>query len=465
MNPITTRSRAKKIVDAREDQENDCSSTMNNYCKIIENLKKRLKEKEILNNTLLDEQETNAKEFEIICKQVQQFKKKAYEDEEKVTELHKLNLQLLNDNSLLREDKELWENQQLCVTISELEKKVDLQSQENTELQLRYSQLLFKATSSTKKGYKCIRKRVKNGRDLKDKYKQVNIKIKQLISVNTLIQKELVKRENVIRALEDEGDKFLEMIRKYETDLKERDITYDKVLILEEQLIKLQKLIEKKVQVHDVAAKLQINVLREKANDRTYNGGSNNETIVMFSDRHGRNMVKEINNKLPYDYTVVNFCKPHNDYCNILNDVCIQKPDTKDTIILIGDYSSIQMDIYGYLTKIDSIAKFMNKHKKKLIVSTISYRVKNELNQKIFKLNSKLFTIAALNENMSIIEINTPKMGELAAKYIASSIAVAYAKKESCRNLVVLTKGNDLTEEVAKPTENFTNVWSPEVVK
>lgn len=83
--------------------------------------------------------------------QVQHLKKKAYEEEEKGTEISKLNLQLLNDNSKLKEDQEVWENQELCVKISELEKKLDEKSQDNTELQFRYSDLLLHTTSSIKK--------------------------------------------------------------------------------------------------------------------------------------------------------------------------------------------------------------------------------------------------------------------------------------------------------------------------
>lgn len=65
MNTMITRSRAKKVEDIRENQEKDCY--IDNYCKTIDNLKKRLTEQELLNKTLMEEQEMNAKEFEVLC--------------------------------------------------------------------------------------------------------------------------------------------------------------------------------------------------------------------------------------------------------------------------------------------------------------------------------------------------------------------------------------------------------------
>lgn len=468
MSAITTRSRARMVMNAKENHEKDCFE--NNYSKIIDNLKIKLKKQEILNKTLLEEQETNSKEFEILCKNVQLLKKKAYEEEEKGNELYKLNVQLFNDNNKLKEDLELWENQELCVRISELERNRDQQLQENTDLHMRYSELLCHTTSSIKNGYKYSRKMIRKKKSLKRQCKKTNIKIKQLAAINVLMEKELINRENTVKKLRDEGNNLLEIIKQYEETLKEREITYDKVMTLEGQLLKLKKLIDS----DDVAAgakpKLKMNGISssnsfiKRDNCRTLKT-SNKERIIMFSDIHGRNMAKVINEKLPYDYTVFNSCMPHNDYVTILNDEYIQQSENKDIVILIGDYNSIKMDIHGYLKKICSIAKSLQKHQKKLIVTTISYGSTNEVNHNIMKINSKLFTIAAINVNVSIVEINAPFMRKLGPESTAANIAIAYMKGENCKNLVVLTKGDDDVKKDTASSTNFRSVVTPEVVK
>lgn len=470
MNSITTRQKAKKLSNVKE--ELDKESLVNNYCRTIDNLKKRLEKQEMLNKTLLEEQESNVYEFENQCKQIQQLKKKAYEEEERGLELSKVNKQLMNDNSKLKEDLELWENQQLCVTITELGKDLNKKIEENTELQLRYSELLLQTTSCNKKGFKCFRKRNINVKILTRKYLRNNIKIKELTSLNELMNTQLIEREKNIRALQEEGDRFIEIIRKNEEDLQERQITYDKVIFLETQLYKLKNLIDKgenktlPTTYSDKTAGEENNINKVSNKINTHlkiSNGSIAKSLVIFSDAHGRNVTHPLINKLPVGYAVQNICKPFNHFRNIILDD-MHKSSVNDVVILIGDYDTVKTDVNAYLQKLDDTAKNIDRMTKKLIVTTILYKTERE-NNTISKLNIKLFALAALNDNMSIIDLNAPRSNQSFSNFAASSIVALLLKKNNCKNLVLLTKGCDNYVKDNTSSENFQHAVTPEVVK
>lgn len=480
-NEVMTRSRAKKVTNVNQVTEKD---SFVNYCKTIDNLKKKILQQELLNKTLLDEQDTNAKEFEDLCKQTQQLKLKACKEEEKNIELHNLYQCLLNENKTLKNELEQWENQPACSRVFELESKLDLIIQENVELQNRYSTLLLHCNSSTKNGYKCLKRRYKNARNLKKKYKKINIKIEQLTSVNSVIEKELLHREYIIKALQEEGDKLLEIIQQNEKTLKEREVTYDKVLFLEEQLIKLKNLIQIKEKSNrpDFSEKSDI---QNMDNDINVNMDNCNNmeaelnimtkkdrikvkaikrSIVMLSDIYGKSVSAAMNYKLSDDYIIENVCKPHDTYNNIINYNADQKSKMEALIIVIGDYRTVKHDIHGYFQKIDDAAKDIYESKKRLIITTIAYTAHKEVNNKISYVNSKLFNIASLNDNITIVEINAhgtkPRIG--VQNTLASNIITNLLNVGSSKNLTLIFTG----DVILPPTKgNFPQATQIEVVK
>lgn len=174
----------------------------------------------------------------------------------------------------------------------------------------------------------------------------------------TLIDRELLQREYTIKALQEEGNKFIEIILQNEKDLTEREITYEKITFLEEQLYKLKNLIEKdgndkKIQNCDVLLpnkeitpllndrvpqKLRVGVIIPEKNDDLISKVTNSKSVVILSDTYGRSMANSIAKKLPVNYSLFNSCKPFDRYGNIINDDIVRNVDNEDVIILIGDY-------------------------------------------------------------------------------------------------------------------------------
>lgn len=134
--------------------------------------------------------------------------------------------------------------------------------------------------------------------------------------------------------------------------------------------------------------------------------------VLLLSDIYGKNMSSKINKCLPKMYNVLNICKPNDKQENILNDKLLaemNRDNANDLVLMLGDYNTIKTDVHEYLSKIDNLAKTLKEYSKKLIVTTVAYKFNNNTNYKIMKVNSKLFIIASLNENVCIVDVNPPE--------------------------------------------------------
>lgn len=163
---MNTRAKAKKNIEMKEQL-----SDLGTYVKNMEFLKRQLESKEKLNAELMEEQESNSKEFEKMCKQLSSLKKRICEEEIKSSEFQ------MTIDTLKQENKELILEQEECgnpIKITELNKKLEAKSDELIELQLKYSDLLLQSinSSSIKKGFNAILKRKQINRNLTMKKKQ-----------------------------------------------------------------------------------------------------------------------------------------------------------------------------------------------------------------------------------------------------------------------------------------------------
>lgn len=349
------------------------------------------------------------------------------------------------------------------------------------ELRLKYSDLLLKSINSPslRKGYNTYLKgRRKNGNQImKGKQRKNKHKINILKETNRLMTEELRRREHTIMALQVESDKLLRSIYSYENDLKNNEITLEKVSFLETQLIKLQHIIEYKInnrKTDEINVNTSENLQKTSEEDlaatpkaiknvakntKCINRLTNTpkRIINMYSDNFGKNMASKIIKYLPDTYKVINNCKPENDFADITKESLAGTSNDEPIIWMIGNYRSLKGNSAEYISNIEKVAK--EKTRRKIIVATIAYEQKLYFrNNEIMKINSKLYTLASLLSNVNVIELNKEQRKKLlptnnqdeSAKYIAT--ACLHGVNRS--NLKVL--GEDLTlQEMNTASQNF----------
>lgn len=438
---MNTRSKARQNLERKEEEAYDVAS----YLKDLEYLKKQLDSKDKLNAALLEEQENNSKEFETMCKRLSSLKKKISDEETKSSELQE------KINTLLQENKAIMIEQEECgnlVRITELNKKLEVKSDELIELQLKYSALLLKSINSSciKKGFNTYFKKRQNNVKYLMKNRKNNIhKINILIKTKRLMEDELQRREGTIIALQMESEKLLSSIFKYEQDLKNNEVTLGKVSFLEKQLTKLQNIIEHQigkiksnettVTTNDILHAEELTATPKVISKVAENTGNTKrivsipkQKINMYSDNHGRGMASKIIKHLPDTFNVINNCKPGNDLSEIIKEGLIETTNDEPIILMIGNFRSLKGDSAVYVSKIDRLAR--ERTSRKIIVTTIVYEQQNFINMHIMNINSKLYTLASLHSNVNVIELNGEQdqkqyskglTQKASAKYIATA--------------------------------------------
>lgn len=295
------------------------------------------------------------------------------------------------------------------------------------------------------------------------------------------MREELQQRENTIIELNIETNQLLSAILKYEKDLKNNEVTLQKVSFLENQLVKLQQIIENRIhsQNMDNNTACAIEIVPRKnldnlaevhkvTNKEAVNTKNTDEPskqtkriINMYSDVFGKNMAIKIMKYLPDIIQVMNNCKPGNDFAEIMKESLLENRNDEDLIMLIGNYKSLKGNPADYISKIERLARAGKN--RKITVATIAYKQDKIRNAEIMKINSKLYTLASLHSNVNIVELNgvtqlkSLKGQEAVAKYIAT--ACMHGVNRS--NLILLGEDSKShTEEKKNAPQNF-----PQAVK
>lgn len=456
---VVTRSKVKrKVIECTD--ENKKELAVIKYVKIIESLKTKLESKEKLNDSLLEEQENNSKEFEKLCKEVNLLKKRVFDEETK-------NSELLEENSLLRLDNaNLIKEQEECgymTKLTNLKTAFELQNDELMEMHLKYTDLIA-STANTKKGYNInVKTKPKyNSKKYNAMHRKMAKRITLLSKTKKILNLELDRREASIITLRNESEKLLDTIYMYDQDLKQNQVTLEKIAFLENRLLTLQELIEKNINKKGA-------VIQPKNTDTTSvphsvrtQAKEEFKKIYMFSDITGKSMSSLISEHIPETHKIINLCKVGCEFTEIINEEYVNPNHDEAIVIMIGNYKSVKRNFMEYIATIDRITKEMKKLERKVIVTTLLYGQRNDVNTKIFKVNSKLYTLASLHSNLNIIEINNgrdstsfySKNGrEAAAKYIAS--AFTYGVNRSNLTVLPLANKNELN---TSPVQNFLKV-------
>lgn len=172
MASIVTRSKAKQGYLC-QNPEDENEKTLENYLKVIDNLKEKLGEQEKLNKALLEE-----RELERSCKENQALEKKICEEEEKNNKLEEIICKIANENSILLEEHEEYEN---TYKLTQLKEQLHSKTMEYKSLQLRHSELLLE-TQKTDDVRKTDNKKIVHLKIKKVSKKKLRKKIRKLRS-------------------------------------------------------------------------------------------------------------------------------------------------------------------------------------------------------------------------------------------------------------------------------------------
>lgn len=452
-----TRSKAKQshLCKNVDEETEETDKILNNYMIIIDDLKRKLEEQEKLNKILLKEQKTNLSEYESelerYCKENYMLKKKICEEEEKSKKFEEVIHKIANENSILLEEHEEYEN---TYQLTQLKEQLHAKTTEYKKLKLRYSELLLETqkTRYIKKASKKLnnlnRKR-KSNKVLRKKIRKLNAQIKKQVLINNILRKEIGKRNDIVTGIKEESEKILLIIQEYENRLQDQEKLTCKMEYLETQLRKLQNIIDKKISItHEDKFE------HRKGEEEEITPGTNKKpkkqrNVLMYSDGLGKDMGYLIKKNLPASYAINNICKPNASIKEILQNDVIQAQEKEDIIVLtIGNFSTIQRHTENFISNISKMIIQANKNCNKLIITSLLYeRGQREENNIIFNINTKLYNLASIYDNVIFIEVNSLQYYKSAfKKELAKHIALTCQYNINKNVITLVDNTNDTSQ-------------------
>lgn len=413
---IRTRSQTvkenEKIIKDYELQFREYEKEKKQHISVIEDLRRKLSERENLNNLLLKEQEENSNEYELICKTNQELKNKLAKEEIKNTELHSALLNVTITNKTILEDQDSINNFQNSY-ISPLKNEMCQISKEKKVIQLKYNQLLKKHKELVN-----IKMRTRKNRLIKQKIKKRSQKrVKQVIKNGKLLISKMRAENTKIK------DDLLKLINEHQKKASEYDVnksTLEKRIFQLEQLIKQN---EESNKLDSINYYKKINPSNIKILDKTvlegtqetchFNETNANHRIDIVGDGLAKGLGMMMSNMLDKSYEICCYTYLNAEPTVIINKAehLIKQDSTKlRTLVILMKYSE------GKLTKnlVDNIKKLQsltNKYGVNLIFSNVPYLETynghtKEINRIIYSINTKLHSMSTYDNMTQIIDLN-----------------------------------------------------------
>lgn len=417
---MCTRSKAKLLNKAVLENcvtDDDISEKIKNYAQTINNLKQDLEKERSLSKTLVDEQEQNIKEFEGLLSENLNLKKKLYDSGEEIINLNEDIKNLTESNNLLKDD--FMELEQILGTRQITQNKVELQQLQKSydDLQIKYCDLMSQTDSRINRfiTVKSCKRNTRRQCKLISSIKKITYQSTRLRAVQILLENELTRRNITITDLKSQCERFLEIIRKYEIDIKQDNRIQEKVNFLETKLKQLEGFLRRNVNQScntDILENTESNTIydtdvniRTKGNDPTQTPEF--DKILMFSDACARNLGNQIYNNIKSNEKFINSCMPDANIKTILgnfenNSRNLEENDS--VILLISDYNKTNARDYDSYPEMLQ-KKLVSCRKFKLIVCSLKFDGHND--NQIYIINEKLHHLAVINRCVKYLEINS----------------------------------------------------------
>lgn len=276
--------------------------------------------------------------------------------------------------------------------------------------------------------------------------------------INNILRKEIGKRNDIVAGIREESKKILQLILEYESKLQDQEKLSSKLEFLEEQLIKLQLLMDKNTDLAG-ANKNTLNGKEIKTSD--VSTLKKKKQIVMYSDSFGRNMGHLIKNNLPESYTIINRTKPNASVQEILNDDIIHGIKEEEILILtISNFTTIRKYIENYMSVLRKLATQSKAKKIKLVITSIAYeRGQKEENDTIFNINTKIYKLCLLYDNLVFLDVNNLQKNNsnsISKNELAKHIGLSCVLNRN-NNLITLVDTNNEVSET-KISEDFSKI-------
>lgn len=461
---ITTRSQIIKnneeTIRKYEIQMREHENERLNYEREIQNLKKKLIEIEKLNDLMSNEQEQNSQEFEMLCKENCELKRKLAAEKERNAELNNdmINVTIANQ-TLIDNQEEINDIQNSFITPMKNEMRSIVK--ENEDLHLKYNKLLQEHINSVQtKVCKCMSHNT--FRIYKRKhYEKIN-KMKQ--------QKKFVKKNQQIYKLKSKSTHLQKEYSKLVLDYEEKLKAYDlEKIILEKKVDELELLCKKyqttldndtengvSVYKHNKTAR-KLNVDNDapvvKDNDMTlYNDIENaNKTnknnykyeVQIVGDKFAKYMGCMLKDALPNDYDVCCYTYLDSSVSVILDkaeSILKQHIDRPFTLVLL--IKSVKDRISKkYLVIMSKLLNLAQEKGVNLIYSNIPYYKNNNnndqhetyhINSCIYNINIKLQSMSFSTQSTQVIDINLKPFINTKESY--QKKLVCSVIKQACQN-------------------------------
>lgn len=442
---MNTRAKSKITKKAIPVSNENLSDQLQRYAQTINILKADLEKEKCLSQTLECEQEQNAKEFEKVLTENANLKKKMNELEENLCSSYDSfqnlteNYQLLENNNKelenILETKQILQNKKKMI---ELQKKYD-------DLQINYLDLLSSNESRGNTFISVKPSKMKLGRlrKINTKVKKITKKCANLRATKMLMEKEISLRNITIRDLQNQCERFLEIIKRYEKEMQQENRIQTSVLILETKFKEIEKIIDLHAKEAEKNQKNSMkNIEEENTNDqnideiktndeytnnnkdtdenkvnekytnkqktlKTINENQKRDNILIFSDSHAKNLGSKLCNIMDADGNITNICMPNAKILSILDkfDKDSKLLEENDTaVLLLSDFNENNAkDCTNYPELLQE--KISWQRKCKVIVCSMKYNGYNDT--KIYEINNKLHHIAAVNGNVKYLDLNT----------------------------------------------------------
>lgn len=453
---MTTRAKAKLnnlILDTDAKQK----SIIKKYESTIDKLKTDIIKKDALISTMTEEQKSNLIEFESICLENINIKKKIAENEYS-------NISLKDTISILEEsvrditkERDEFENE-LYKGIIPLQKELRTITEHYNALQIKHSNLQIKTaetlitkkkkrkhnSSALQKGrkikalmkkiikinMKCVRittkledLKLKNSKNIQNEnYYKIEREItKQIIESlteqNKLFLSELTQRNDRIEYLQRENDNILKLIHEMEIDINKKVDTLDTIDFIEKQITEIKRRIDINDYDMDINYTDCNNEEQTIANSKLTSQkpteverlSSSNDTIFVFSDRYGLGFGDKLTTLSSPGNKVLNFCSPGTSLTKLvkkLSNFADEQSSKAAFVLLAGEtVNETPEEFNDCIYILNRISK-----RNKVLLCTLPYRSQAphsyEYNDYIYKLNVSAYNMTCSNNNIHLIDVN-----------------------------------------------------------
>lgn len=379
---ISTRSQKIKqnevLINNYENKAKEYDEEKKHYEMLIVQLKHLLDDKDKKIDIMLQEQETSSIEFERICKENTELKKKLAQQEMR-------NMELIDEIvHATKKNSEVIENQEEMNTfnnnlITPLKVQLNDMFTENEDMRAKYETLLAKHNKMKlqRPALKCKKLRAKLVRNIKVNIKDTNsvgtkLELKKLnaecriiiencnlhLKENEKLRKSLDQRmiqmEELLTELKKVNVKAVEKIKDMNVKTREfSDVNSETLNVHQNKLCKRPSSVPDPVLCNTTVSSVHQNIDPLLITHHTDHSLA--QKIVIFSDEIGRNMGVQLSQES--GHSVINMCMPGASYNQIVKNVLTQKFEVSTTIIILigrrGDVNN--KSIVKYFTELNSL--------------------------------------------------------------------------------------------------------------